>query len=271
MQHPAPPPTATAPAPRGPPTAPLHAADGTHRGSTLYPFTAPRCALAQPLKVLTHSLTRRATASTHSDAVPCGTAVPQHSSATPLRCPASRPCTALHCLPQPRDPLCPLPLPPAPRATGSTLAYSPRFPTAAQVGLGAAWATAKHLPAAPSPTALQYPPWQSPVAPLHGPAPRPRIVLLRRPARRPFGAPSHASAPRLALCGSPPVARLPSAYGLWPPQRSPPGYPTSAAYPAQRAIAPPAAPHGLHRPYGVTAAPLRAGPRLAQGVSGRIP
>ena len=111
-------------------------------------------------------------------------------------------------------------------------------------------------------------PTQSPVTPCtalpRSPA-RPRTVPLCRPARRPRGALSYATAPRLALCGPAPTVQLPGALGLWPPQRSPPAHPTAATSPSEHADAPPAATCGLHRPKGVTVAPLRTGPCPAQG------
>ena len=111
-------------------------------GPALRPCAAPQSAIV--LRYL---------ACPRSDAVPRGTAVPLHSSATPWRSPAVHPCTGVHRLPQLRDPLCALALLLAPRATGSALEYWPPFPTAAQFS-ARRWTTraaAKHPEAAHPP------------------------------------------------------------------------------------------------------------------------
>ena len=91
--------------------------------------------------------------------------------------------------------------------------------------------TTQHCTPARSRTAaLQHPPCAVPRCAPAQPRPAPlRIVPLRRPSPRPCGAPSYASTPRLALCGTALTGHFPSAYGLWPPQGSPPAHPTAAA------------------------------------------
>ena len=156
---------------------------------------------------------------------------------------------------------------------------------AAQVSLRAALGYLQ----APASSPLPYSPTISPLAiPRRTPA-RPRLASPHcaptSPRAAPWGAPSYASAPRLALCGSPLVARLPSACGLWPPQRSHPAHPTAAlpgpashrtagrdAWPAQALWA-----HGSSPPRRPTPSSgrlgkntLRAGSRRVQsGPSGR--
>ena len=214
--------------------------------------------------------------------------MPLHSSATPLRCPASRPCTALHCLPQPRDPLCALPLPPAPRATGSALADSPPFPTAPQVGLGAALgyrqapasrplpysptisalAVPRRTPARPRPASLHCAPTPPRAAPLR--SPKLRFSAAPRPVRLP---PGRAVAERLR-----PVAS--SAQPPGPPHRrslpGPASHRTAGrdAWPAQalwgHGSAPP--PRPTPSSGGLRKKTLTAGSRRVQsGPSGRYP
>ena len=110
-------------------------------------------------------------------------AVPLHGSATPLRNPAPRPCTALLCLPQPRDPLCALRLPLAPRASGSALAYSPAFPTSARVGLGTPLGYPCSRRAPDSHPLPYYAPSNRPPRPATpGSCSMPRLRTPRRPA-----------------------------------------------------------------------------------------
>ena len=218
-------------APRPPPAAPLRAPDRSNRSPTLYPFKAPHCALAQPLEVLSYSLTRRANAPTPSRAVPL------HGSATPWRSPAPRPCTALHSLP----------LPLAPRATGSSLEYSPPFPASAR-SQGAVG-----LPERPPGT--QHPP-----PPCYGPSNRPP-----RPAT-----PRSCSVPRLAPRDGPLSLRVHLALResrtssrRSPPRRSHMLYPDTAprTAPAQHSTEPPLS--QARQPYNIRPTQSPIAPRTS--------